>query len=220
MKIEQILQNYSGVVSMLFEIYGIQQPVNYDTLSAAITLYASDNGNPFLADLLSAIDGNNYDDYDEILGLGKKGKAKRAEKREARGGYSRLGAIARKIGIAKNRPAQASKLNKEANINTPSETPLTNEANMAEGNTQNKVTVDQVLDTVSKGAGVLGGVISAIKGGGSEDPGNGGGYDEGSGNDGGGEKKWYQKPIVLVGIGVAVVAVVGILIAVFKGGKK
>lgn len=217
MKIEQILQNYSGVVSMLFEIYGIQQPVNYDTLSAAITLYASDNGNPFLADLLSAIDGNDYDDYDELLGLGKKGKAKRAEKREARGGFSRVGALARKVGIAKNRPAQASKMNKEAKINTPSKDPLTNEGNQNDETPKNKVTVDQVFDTVSKGADVLGGVIGAIRGGGD---GGGGGNNTTNDTEYEEEKKWYQKPIVLVGIGVAVVAVVGILIAVFKGGKK
>lgn len=216
MDIQQIIQQYSGVVSMLFDIYGIQQPVNYDTLSAAITLYASDEGNPFLSDLLSAIDGNSYAGYDEILGLGKKGKAKRAEKREARGGYSRVGAAFRKIGIAKNRPAQAGKANREGNVNTPTETPLTNEANMADEKApQNKVTADSVLNTIEKGIGIVGGAVGAIRGAGA-----GGDDDGGGGYDDGGQTPWYKKPLVIVGIALGAIAVIGLAIAAFKSGKK
>lgn len=215
MKIRNILRDHRATAQKLFAIYGIKQPVNYDTVSAAITLYSSDNGNPFLTDLINKIGSDSTEDYDEILGLGKKGKARRAEKREARGGYSRIGAIARKVGIGKNRPAQANKMSKEAVLNNQAASPITDGTENNEAPPQNKVTLNQVLDGVSKGAGVLGGIVDTIRGGG-----DGGGNMTTNEEEYVEEKKWYQKPIVLIGIGVGAIALVGILIAVFRGKKK
>lgn len=226
MDIQYLVQNYSGAIALLFQTYGINTPVNYDTLSAAITLHSTANGNAFLSDLMSVV-GNGYDDYDEyeeilgkkILGLGKKGKARRQEKRAARGGFSRIGAIARKIGIAKNKPAKG--MGGEAEVNAPGSNAISDQANdNPKDEPKNKITLDGVLDGAGKVAGAATGIIGAIQG--ITGGGGGGGSDDGGGggDDGGNDTK-KAFPWMWVGIGAGALAIIGIIIAVVKSsGKK
>lgn len=108
MKIQEIIQNHGASVAQLFQTYGINKPVNLKTVSSAIVVYSTPDGNVFLEDLARLADAD-ISSYEDLLGFGKKGKARRQEKREARGGYSRFGNVLRKVGIAKNRPPKGVK---------------------------------------------------------------------------------------------------------------
>lgn len=165
--------------------------------------------------------GNDLDQYTEdLLGLGKKGKEKRQAKREERGGYSKAGAIIRKIGIAKNRPAQAGKANASASELTNQAPDIVKDAENPDPKAPAKGTfidkIGSVLNTVAGVAGQAAGIADTIRGGGT-----GGDQDAGAdtdpGNDqaGGGFKKFL--PWI---IGGAVLVVGGIIIWAVSRGKS
>lgn len=215
MNLSQVIQQHPGTVAMLFNTYGINHPVNRKTLSAAIALYSSDNGNPFLHDLIRSIPTNDYDEYDELFGWGKKGKARRAEKREARGGYSRVGAAIRKIGIAKNRPAKGAG---DGAVNLSKNNAVVDSGNdNAEDKGQNmpKTKITDVLDTAGQVITGAKGIADALSGGGS-----GGAADRADMVDTDNVQDKKKFPWLWVGIGAGALVLVIVLTMVFKAKKK
>ena len=216
MNLSQVIKQHPGNVAMLFNTYGINQPVNRKTLSAAIALYSSANGNPFLQDLMSTLPSNDTNDYDEIFGLGKKGKQRRAEKREARGGYSRAGAILRKIGIAKNRPAKGAG-GDGVNISRNNAVVDAGNENVEDkGQAMPKTKLTDVLDTAGQVITGAKGIADAISGGGSA-----GAADRADmGDNGGADAPQKKFPWLWVGIGAGALVLVIVLAMVFKAKKK
>lgn len=215
MKLSTVIQQHPGNIKILFNTYGINHPVNRKTLSAAIALYSSPHGNPFLQDLVSTlpIKDNQYDDYDEILGLGKKGKARRAEKRAARGGYSRAGAILRKIGIAKNRPPKGAD-DGAVNMTRTNAVVESGNDNIEDKGQVSKTKLTDVLDTVSQVVSSGKGIVDAVRG----DGGDRG--DRGDGGNAVGDEPPKKFPWLWVGMGAGALVVVMVLVAVLKGKKK
>lgn len=204
MDIQTLIDNNGSTVASLFNAYGIQKPVNYDTVSAAIALYRTENGNAFLKDLAANI--SDESDYDEIFGLGKKAKAKR-EERKAAGEPTGFKRFTTQVST-KLRPKP-----NERQANTPLPTTLDQEAKGSEiANTQQPAT--KLGSFIDKAVGLVNtaqDVYNAVAPGGKPMP-----VDEGEGE---GEKKWYQKPMVLVGIGVGVLAVIAVVAMAFKSKK-
>lgn len=96
MNIQALIQTQPDAIQTLFDAYGINKPVNVDTVSAAIVLYKNPEGNTFLEDLaaLAADNENNYEDFTLRPSQEKKdaAAARRAEK-----GGSTAGKIIRTV---------------------------------------------------------------------------------------------------------------------------
>jgi len=223
-QIKSLIDNNRDTIYELFNSYNITAPVNVKSLSAAIIANSNDDGNPFLDDLERLVK-RDYANYEDILGLNAKGKAKRQERKAAHGGKSIggrfLGGVGKvfkgnkKTGAASG--AESSPLILAANSNEPA----LNSGIITES--KRKVSVGDVLDTV----GDIVGAASSIFGGGgsggtSSGSGSGGGVDDGGGDNGGGGaaptqgfdwKKWALP------IGGTVVLLTIVLVFAFKGKK-
>jgi hypothetical protein len=211
MDIQSIIQENRAAVAALFADYGINHPVNYDTLSAAIALHSEPHGNAFLNDLMDRMDENNYD---EILGFGKKAKARR-EERKATGQKTKLGGFIQNVGAKlKGKPS-----NKEAAINMQSgenTAPLIKEAKGSDvandGTPATKLGgfIDTAANLVNTAQGVYNQLVPKPVDNG--DLGDGGPYVTDA-------KKWYQNPMILVGIGAGVLVLITVMVFAFKGKK-
>lgn len=195
-QINQLIANHRDILAILFNDYNIQAPVNLKTVSAAIIAHSNDDGNPFLEDLSQFL-ANEFNNYEDILGLGKKAKDKRG------GGKLTGGKILTGIGgIFKGKtknpstskagsgvfaynpenPAEYSDLIKAANTSDP-----VLKSGIITEPKANKVTTSKVLDTISDVASAASNIFSGGGSGGSGGSGGGSG-DDGSG-DGGGDSK-------------------------------
>lgn len=197
-QINQLIADHRDILAILFNDYNIQAPVNVKTVSAAIIAHSNDDGNPFLEDLSQFLE-NEFNNYEDILGLGKKAKEKRGGGKSTGGKI--LGRIGGISGIFKGKtknpttskagsgvfayspenPAEYSELIKTANTSDP-----VLKSGIITDQKPNKVTTSKVLDTISDVATAASNIFSGGGSGGS----GGGNEDDGSeGGNGGSDQK-------------------------------
>ncbi|MEZ5047482.1 MAG: hypothetical protein R2831_10875 [Chitinophagaceae bacterium] len=233
MNIQYLVDNYAPEVQQVMLSYGINAPVNRETVSSALVLHSHANGNPLAEDLVNIVySQEDLDQYDEdflkklrskVFGT----KETRAVKREARGGYSRVGALIRKVGIAKNKPARGasapprvaapgiaatpSVLAQDAAETNNTDTTVTNSTGTGE-----KITGGQVGSVLGALGNAVSDIYSAIKPDPSGDYAPDGGYDP-SGGAPPAPKEGFKKYLPFI-IGGAFLLVV-VLVFAFKSKK-
>lgn len=208
MNIQYLIDNNRSEIAQMFNIYGIHTPVNYDTLSAAIALHSTPNGNPFLADLLTITpDYDDYDDYDELFGLGKKAKARRAERKangEATGVKRLIGQVGRAF-------KKKDKISTEQIANDATKNKVTKIADNSEVTNDGAPTtkIGGIIDTIS-------GVVNNVKDIKDQlEPGSDIKEEAIDDTPLGSAEKWYKNPLtwVAIGGGVLVLIIGAVLLA-------